>query len=287
MNGGGSVHKSAILDPYEAGSSGDGACKRPNMQSASLDCVHDVICVGFGPASLSIAIAVHDAMERHSLPQGTKPKLLFIEKQGHFAWHAGMLLPGAKMQISFIKDMASLRDPRSHFTFMNYLHHADRLVEFINLNTFLPSRAEYDDYLRWCADQFADLVRYGEEVLSVSPATFAASKDGIHSFTVTSIDCRGNTHRYKAKNVIMALGGQASIPKCLPQNHPRIVHSSAYAQRVTKILSDTNAPYRVAIIGAGQSAAEIFYNIQTLYPNSRTSLVMRQEWLKPSDDSPL
>jgi L-ornithine N5-oxygenase len=40
------------------------------------------------------------------------------------------------------------------------------------------------------------------------------------------------------------------------------------------------------VVGAGQSAAEIFNNVQTLYPNARTWLVVRSEFLKPSDDSP-
>ncbi|KAJ2897648.1 L-lysine 6-monooxygenase (NADPH-requiring)-domain-containing protein [Zalerion maritima] len=265
--------------------------KTSNLRPASPDCVHDLLCVGFGPASLAIAVALHDGLDSHSLPHGTSPNVLFLEKQEQFAWHAGMLLPGAKMQISFIKDMASLRDPRSHFTFLNYVHNAGRLVEFTNLSTFLPSRVEYEDYLRWCAGHFDNMVRYGQEVVSVSPEKESIQGAGggtgpVQAFVVTSRDERGATTTYKARNVIMATGGQASIPKCLPQLHPRVVHSSKYAHMVPKILSDVNAPYRVAVVGAGQSAAEIFNNIQTLYPNSRTSLVMRQEFLKPSDDSP-
>src|SRR5690606_3374964 len=62
--------------------------------------MYDLICVGFGPASLAIAVAL---LESEIQPS---PRVLFIEKQNQFAWHSGMLLPGARMQISFIKDMA-------------------------------------------------------------------------------------------------------------------------------------------------------------------------------------
>jgi L-ornithine N5-oxygenase len=253
------------------------------LRPADADEVLDLICVGFGPASVAIAVALHDAMEAGKVAQA--PKVLFLEKQPQFFWHAGMLLPGAKMQISFIKDLASLRDPRSNFTFLNYLHKNDRLVDFINLSTFLPARAEYEDYLRWCARHFDDVVRYQSEVVSVSPV----QEDGPHKvFAVTSRNIKtGATTTCRARNVVVAAGGQASIPRLFPARHPRVIHSSQYAQLVPKILTDKTAPYRVAVIGAGQSAAEIFSNVQGLYPNSKTYMVMRSEFLKPSDDSPL
>ncbi len=252
------------------------------LRGLKVEGVYDLVCVGFGPASLAIAVALHDALEEGSLKE--LPRVLFLERQPRFAWHAGMLLPGAKMQISFIKDLASLRNPRSNFTFLNYLHTKGRLVEFTNLNTFLPARVEYEDYLRWCASHFDDVVKYQSEVLSVAPMRGAGPPT---TFEVKSEDVQtGITSSYCARNVLLAIGGKASIPPFLPQS-PRIIHSSQYAQAVPKILNDRSASYRVAVIGAGQSAAEIFNNIQTLYPNSRTHLIMRSEFLKPSDDSPL
>ena len=59
--------------------------------------VFDLVCIGFGPASLAIAVALHDL----SVPAN----VIFLERQSRFAWHAGMLLPGARMQISFLKDV--------------------------------------------------------------------------------------------------------------------------------------------------------------------------------------
>ena len=104
---------------------------------------YDLVCIGFGPASLAIAIALHD--------RGVKSRVLYIEKQRGFVWHGGMLLPNTRMQISFLKDLATLRDPRSKFTFLNYLKTKNRLVPFTNLSTFLPLREEYNDYMSWCA----------------------------------------------------------------------------------------------------------------------------------------
>ncbi|KAK0617615.1 L-lysine 6-monooxygenase (NADPH-requiring)-domain-containing protein [Immersiella caudata] len=256
--------------------------KSPFVRPATPDSVYDLVCIGFGPASVAIAIALHDEMEAGRLK--TPPKVLFLEKQAQFAWHAGMLLPGAKMQISFIKDLASLRNPRSNFTFLNYLHKNNRLVEFTNLDTFTPARVEFEDYLRWCARHFDDAVKYQNEVVSVAPV----KEDGpLETFTVKSRNAiSGEIASYTARNVVLALGGQASMPKMLPAKNPRVIHSSQYAQHVPKLLSDSSAPYRVAVVGAGQSAAEIFNNVQNLYPNSKTYLIMRSEFLRPSDDSP-
>lgn len=254
-----------------------------HLQASDVDSVHDLLCVGFGPASLAIAVAIHDSLEAGTLKKA--PNVVFLEKQASFAWHAGMLLPGAKMQISFMKDMASLRDPRSHFTFLNYVHKQNRLLDFINLDTFLPARTEYEDYLRWCASHFDDVVRYNSEVVSVSPQEDA---NGVKIFTVVERNGKtGALSTHRARNVVLAIGGQASIPKPLPAKNPRVIHSSQYAYMLPKLLTDRNAPVKVAVIGAGQSAAEIFNNVSNLYPNSKTYMVMKQEFIKPSDDSPL
>ena len=271
--------------------------RSPYLHASPLDCDFDLICVGFGPASLAIAVALHDALSLSSSSSSSSfsssPKVLFVEKQVRFAWHAGMLLPGAKMQISFVKDLATLRDPRSEFTFLNYLHRQGRLVDFANLATFLPARAEYEDYLRWCASFFGELVRYGEEVVSVAPARAEKGGGGgeaaVRVFEVVARDVEtGLEHSYRGRNVLLATGGRPSLPKCFPAKHPRIIHSSQFAHKVPQTLApDPSAPHRIVVVGAGQSAAEIFCSLQTLYPRSRTRLVMRQDFLRPSDDSPL
>ncbi|KAG6037402.1 hypothetical protein E4U41_005175 [Claviceps citrina] len=286
-------------DLDDSGNAGNGHCNghqfhegaaqsSPFLPPAPLDVEYDLICVGFGPASLSIAVAMHDALAsgRKLLADGSAPKVLFVEKQGRFAWHSGMLLPGAKMQISFIKDLATLRDPRSEFTFLNYLHRHNRLVDFTNLSTFLPARVEYEDYLRWCSSFFTRLVQFGQQVVSVSPN--ATSKGGaVRSFSVrTEETATGQTHTYRGRHILMATGGQPSLPKSFPLKNPRVIHSSQYANVIHHIIPEASTPCRVVVVGAGQSAAEIFNNVASRYPNSKTYLIMRQEFLRPSDDSP-
>lgn len=258
------------------------------LSSTDRDDVHDLVCVGFGPASLAIAVALHDSLDaskKTPMAEG-EPKVRFLERQGAFKWHAGMLLPGAKMQISFIKDLATLRDPKSHFTFLNYLKEHDRLVQFCNLGTFLPSRLEFDDYLQWAAKHFDNVVDYSEEVESIHPHKMAGSPK-YDCFEVASRNLStGQTMRLLCRNVVIAVGGQPLRPAVFPAYHDRIIHSSEYNTRIDHLLPDKNGAYHIAVVGGGQSAAEVFSNLHSRYPNAVTKMIFRDSALRPSDDSP-
>ncbi|KAI7543067.1 hydroxylase [Hortaea werneckii] len=275
-------------DEVETSAPANGVRKQNWLQRFGDDEVHDLVCVGFGPASLAIAVALHDAIEDGQPRLRTySPKVRFLEKQQQFRWHAGMLLPGAKMQITFIKDLATFRNPRSHFTFLNYLHENGRLVQFANLGTFLPHRIEYEGYMGWAASHFDEVVDYSQSVQSVTVAEKNPQSGAIESFMVHSLDqMMGHTTTIKAKNVVIAAGGKPSIPKSLPANHPRIIHSSQYATTVHQLFPPGTQPRSVAVIGAGQSAAEVFNNIPSRFPAAKSYLCIRGGALRPSDDSP-
>ncbi|KAL2072016.1 hypothetical protein VTL71DRAFT_11359 [Oculimacula yallundae] len=240
--------------------------------------IEDLICIGFGPASLAIAIALSD--------NASTAKVSFLERQAQFAWHSGMQLPGAKMQISFLKDLATPRNPQSKYTFINYLFSKNRLNTFINLDTFLPSRLEYEDYLRWCAGHFEDRVSYGQEVVEVSP-DLTLKNGKVAQFRVVARDIvTGELTTRIARHVVIAVGGKGKIPSELPQFSSRVVHSSKYSQQVTTALPDHNKAYNIAVIGNGQSAAEIFNDLPARYPNAKVTMVIKGTALRPSDDSP-
>ena len=107
----------------------------------------DVIGVGFGPSNLALAIALDELAAK----RGRHLDALFLERQADYRWHGDTLVAQSEMQISFLKDLVSLRNPTSVYSFVNYLHQHGRLTDFINLGTFYPCRMEYNDYLRWVA----------------------------------------------------------------------------------------------------------------------------------------
>ena len=241
--------------------------------------VYDLICVGFGPASLAIAVALHDLH--------MDARVLFLERQPHFAWHAGMLISSAKMQISFLKDLATFRDPRSHFTFLNYLKDKGRLEAFANLGTFLPLREEFNDYLTWAAEHFNDVVRYGTNVQTIQ-ANSGDSNSSVHDWTVC---CRSLSDdrllSFVSKKVVIAVGGSPKLPRGLHTFGPKIVHSSQYLRAIAQNQWKDGTSFKFAVIGGGQSAAEIFYDLMDRFPRAQVKLFTAGSALKPSDDSPL
>ncbi|KAJ3104855.1 hypothetical protein HDU96_008780 [Phlyctochytrium bullatum] len=264
-------------------------------QAAIDETVYDILCVGFGPSGVSIAVALADATRR----LGDKPlNVCFVERNEKFVWHGDMMIEDTRMQISFIKDLATLRNPTSHFTFLNYLHKQDRLLPFLNTKTFNPYRVEYNAYMEWVANHFNDHCKYGEEVVRIDPVL---SPDGsVERLTVLSRRLNDNSTVLRtSRNVILAIGGKPRIPewayKPLPSmsaRHapkvlpPGIVHACYYLRSVARLLPERETPYRIAVVGAGQSAAEIFMDLVGRYPNAQISMIFRDEALRPADDSP-
>ncbi|KAH8596028.1 L-lysine 6-monooxygenase (NADPH-requiring)-domain-containing protein [Bisporella sp. PMI_857] len=272
----------AHLDPTNGHD--ENGSSSPQLSHVTSNDTLDLICVGFGPASLAIAIALHD---RFNLTCNTRPRVLFLEKQHEFAWHSGMQLPGVKMQISFLKDLATPRDPTSEFTFLNYLFRKNRLNQFINLGTFLPSRAEYEDYLRWCASHFErqGMVHYGIDVRSVRVGE--KGQDGkVASFIVSAFDHQGMLMTRKSRHVVIAIGGKPFMPNPL-QDLSHIVHSSQSASTISRIQKlRPGRPLKFAVVGSGQSAAEVFNDLWDRFPDAHIKLIIKGASLRPSDDSP-
>ena len=240
----------------------------------------DLVCIGFGPASLAIAVALHD--------KGVKSRVRYLERQHEFVWHSGMLIPGARMQISFLKDLATMRDPRSHFTFLNYLRHRGRLVAFTNLSTFLPLREEYNDYLKWCASYFEEDVGYNQNVVDITPVIGAGGL--INSWQVRSKHTKsGKESLTTTRHAVIAVGGTPQIPEVLMRPSPScaVIHSSSYTHMISTMLREHDAQQRIAIIGGGQSAAEIYQDLQQRSKSVKVHLYIKDSALRPSDDSPL
>jgi L-ornithine N5-oxygenase len=248
--------------------------------SYHLPAEYDVVGVGFGPSNLALAIALDECARQ----QRVNCRSMFVERQPNFKWHGGMLLPGSNMQISFLKDLVSLRDPTSPFTFINYLHKSGRLLDFTNCKTFYPSRIEFNDYLRWAAHQFEPLVQYGETVVAVEPVSAGQSVVALRVLTQTE----GGEQRSRiARNLAVAVGGVPHIPAVLQgvRGDPRVVHTSGYLDSPVTAGLNGRAP-RVAVIGGGQSAAEVTLDLSDRAPDARIDLVFRGHALKPSDSSP-
>lgn len=243
------------------------------------DKVYDLVGIGFGPANLSVAIAVE---ELHSTA-GQNVSAFFLEQNEQFEWHPDMLLDTAEMQVSFLKDLVTLRNPSSAYTFLAYLKDVGRLKEFANLRAFYPSRIEFNDYLAWAAKKLHSYASYSQKVISVTP-----SGNRPHNLleVVSENTATGEQKKYLARNIIAGVGGVPRIPfEVSMRDHCRLWHSSSYLSQIEKYKEKRTEHYSFAVIGRGQSAAEITRDLHATFPNASVHCVYRGFSIKPSDDS--
>lgn len=245
--------------------------------------VYDLIGLGFGPSNLALAATLE---EEGDAICGRRLKSLFFERRPRFAWHPDMLMDGALVQLSFLKDLVTLRNPQSRFTFLCYLRSKGRLDRFVNLRTFYPTRLEFDDYYGWVAAQLADYVRYGTEVTSVTPVP-GGNGEPIRYLRVRVRNlATERTTEYLARNLVVATGGVAAFPELLELGAGRrAFHSQEFLQRLRDDFPDRGAAYRFAVVGSGQSAAEIFQYLYTQYPQADVTAAIRRFAYKPADSS--
>jgi len=245
--------------------------------------IYDVIGIGFGPSNLALAIALQEEAEKEG---GARLDALFLEGRSEFAWHPGMLLKDAQMQISFLKDLVTLRNPQSRFTFINYLKSKNRLNEFVNLREFYPNRNEFNDYLGWAAGQLEEVVRYGTRVLSVHPVTDGQGRDVDVLEVVAENIANGEISTYLTCNLVVAGGGLPRFPSGIEAGPgPRVFHSHEFLPRLHDHFADTSRPYRFVVVGSGQSAAEIFHHLIHEYGQADVTAALRPFAYKPADDS--
>ena len=133
----------------------------------------EILAIGAGPANLALAVALEE------LAPDLASSTLIVEQHETVLWQRGMLLPWSQSQVSFLKDLVTLRNPRSQYSFISYLHSVGRLNEFINMGSFTPYRLEISDYLQWVAAGLSMVrVQSGRRCLSIEPEMNA---DGVVS----------------------------------------------------------------------------------------------------------
>jgi L-ornithine N5-oxygenase len=228
----------------------------------------EVLAIGAGPSNLALAVAIEELA-----PDDLARNCLVIEQHDGVAWQRGMLLPWTQSQVSFLKDLVTLRNPRSKFSFVNYLHSVGRLDDFVNMASFLPFRLEISDYLSWVT-QSLDKVR----------VEFARRCTGLEAVK----DARGNTTSWLARladgtsieaaNLVIGSGRDPHIPAELLKLPPeRVIHSAEYSQRIAGLNPDT--AHRVVVVGAAQSAAEMLWDTYQRMPQAQCTMIMRSPGL--------
>jgi L-ornithine N5-oxygenase len=223
----------------------------------------EVLAVGAGPSNLSLMVALEDT--ESALAERT----LLVERHEDVQWQRGMLIPWAQSQVSFVKDLATPRNPRSKFTFLNYLHEQGQLDQFVNLGTFHPYRVEISNYFRWAAAKLEKVQKsFSTACERIAPI---AADDG----TVRGWQAElGDGSTVTARDVVFGIGRSAHVPgvfRDLPES--RLIHSTRYLDRVAELRE--HGWRRPVVIGSAQSAAEMFASLREYVPDCHPTIVMR------------
>ncbi|MFC5065136.1 lysine N(6)-hydroxylase/L-ornithine N(5)-oxygenase family protein [Actinomycetospora atypica] len=245
--------------------------------------VLDVLGVGFGPSNLALALAI----EEHNAAGGSLAAE-FVEQQEQFGWHRGMLIPGATMQVHYLKDLVTMRDPTSPASFLCYLHEHDRVADFINTGSSYPTRLEFHDYFEWAARRVEHLVSYGTRAVAVLPVREAPDAD-VTAFDVVlrdSVGSDGATRTVRTRALVVASGLQPSLPDGVERG-PRVWHTSELLPRLAEVDAggtDAEVPRTFVVVGAGQSAAETAAHLHER-PGTQVHAVFARYGYSPADDS--
>ena len=224
--------------------------------------VHDVVGIGLGPFNLGLA-ALLDGVE-------ADVDARFLERDATFGWHEGMLIEGMTLEVPFLADLVTLADPTNRYSYLNYLRETDRIYEFYFYETFQIPRREYADYLGWVADRLDDC-RFSREVTAVR-----WDGDRGHYVVAARNPETGERFEYRTEQLALGIGSQPHVPEAL-RGHPEtdVFHTARYRDRRDRTLEADS----VAVVGSGQSAAEVFQDLLRRQPEAG----YRLDWLTRSD----
>ncbi len=203
--------------------------------------VYDFAAVGVGPFNLGLA-ALSEPVE------GLDG--VFLERRETFDWHPGMMMEPAHLQVPFMADLVTLADPTSPYSFLNFLKQTGRLYRFYIRENFYPLRAEYNQYCQWVAGQL-DSVRFGTDVREIT------YDGGVYRLAVEGPDGPEVLH---ARRLVLGTGTSPHVPAAcngIVDGGGLVLHNAEYLWRKSELQQQRS----ITIVGSGQSAAEIYYEL--------------------------
>jgi lysine N6-hydroxylase len=198
---------------------------------------YDFIGIGLGPFNLGLACLTEPIDQLNGL---------FLETKPDFEWHSGMFLEGAHLQTPFMSDLVTMADPTSPYSFLNYLKEKGRLYSFYIRENFYPLRTEYNDYCRWAAAKLSS-IRFSTTVSSVS------YDEGSEQYVVATE--AGET--FRARRIVLGTGTPPYVPESCQGLGGDLIHNSRYLQNKEALQKKKS----ITLVGSGQSAAEIYYDL--------------------------
>jgi len=204
--------------------------------------IYDFAAIGVGPFNLSLACLTAPIEGFNGI---------FLDKRESFNWHPGMLLQDTTLQIPFMADLVTLADPTSPYSFLNYIKKQGRIYSFYIRENFLLLRNEYNQYCQWVIKQLPN-VHFGQQVDKITYDEAAGC------YSITTMDVRtGNIRQVRARKLVLGTGTVPHVPVCCQDAMGKAIHSASYLHHKKRLQSKKS----ITVIGSGQSAAEIYYDL--------------------------
>ena len=231
--------------------------------------LYDLAGIGIGPFNLGLAALLSDHQDF---------KGIFFETKSCFDWHPGMLIQGTTLQVPFYADLVTLANPCSRFSFLCFLKASGRLFPFAINENYYVSRKEFNQYCRWVTRQLISL-RFNHQAEQIR----FDKKRNCYRISIT--DTTNNSEKvFYSKKVVLGIGTSPRIPENIfTPGFGTVFHSAEYLGRKKELLSKNN----LTIIGSGQSAAEIFYDLLSYWhtPEKKLNWFTRSEGFYPMEVS--
>jgi lysine N6-hydroxylase len=206
------------------------------------DPTYDFAGIGIGPFNLGLACLTAPIKGLHGV---------FLDENEGFDWHPGMLLQDVRLQTPFLADLVTLADPTSPFSFLNYVKAQGRIYSFYIRENFFLKRTEYNQYCQWAAAQLPNL-EFNTRVETVDYS------DSDRCYIVRSSCTQSNAPKtHRARRLVLGVGSIPYVPSGCHHLLDRATHSSSYLAHKVALQSKRS----ITVLGSGQSAAEIFYDL--------------------------
>jgi len=203
---------------------------------------YDFIAIGIGPFNLGLACLTQPLSQVNAL---------FLDQNSGFDWHPGMMLESAHLQTPFMADLVTLADPTHPLSFLNYIKQQGRLYSFYIRESFFLMRKEYNQYCRWATERLSNL-RFNTKVERVE-----FDQDS-RCYQVHCSDTRnGQKLKFETRHLVLGTGPSPVTPECCQPFAERMVHSGQYLHNK----EDLQTRRSITVVGSGQSAAEIYYDL--------------------------
>lgn len=216
--------------------------------------------IGIGPFNLSIA----------ALLGPLRLAAQFFDAKPAFSWHPDLMLPGANLQTSFLKDLVTPVSPTNPHSFLAYLVEKRRFYAFLNAEQRSVSRQEFADYFAWVAERLPSL-QFASPVSSVQ-------------FEQDRFILRIGERTVTAHNLSVGVGRRPYVPSsCQPHVSASCFHALEIGRRAPDLRGK-----RVAVVGGGQTGTEIVLNLLESYWGECDSVLWlsRRPNLQPLDETP-